>query len=101
MIRMCSKDAQTWLDQSGIEFDELAVINSVDPISRPISRAILARLTCWRAWRKGSRAHTRLRTFTLTWSASMEFAETHGIRQLGRGNRHRQDLALSGCGEEG
>jgi len=28
------KDAHTWLAESGIEFDELAVIDSVDPISR-------------------------------------------------------------------
>ena len=65
------KDAQTWLAQSGIEFEKLAVIHSVDPMSTGLLREL-----SWRGSRAGapgkraSRAHTRLRTFTLTWSAS-------------------------------
>ena len=34
------KDAHTWLAQSGIEFDELAVIDSVDPISTSLLREL-------------------------------------------------------------
>ena len=75
------KDAYTWLAQSGIEFDELEVIGSVDPVNRIFRDATLARRMCWHAWRKGRpgrRACTRLRRLRLL-EAPDEFAKTHGI----------------------
>jgi LuxR family maltose regulon positive regulatory protein len=73
------KDAQTWLGQSGIEFAELAVIDSVDPMSgayfeRNIGAAhVLARLA------QGKPGVYPLEGVHAYLERQQDFAETHGI----------------------
>ncbi len=73
------KDAQLWLNQSGIKFDELAVISSVDPLNTAIfeSRLNAAHVLAYLA--KGSQGTYPVEVVQAYLMRQLEFAESHGI----------------------
>lgn len=78
------KDAQIWLTQSGIEFDKLEVIDSVDPINTPYfdnylnAAYVLARLAKGKpgVYAPGVYPIESVHDYL---KRQMEFAQTHGI----------------------
>ncbi len=73
------KDAQAWLSQSGIEFAELAVIDSVDHISTAYFESYLGAAHVLARLAKGKPGAYPLEGVHTYLRRQMEFAEAHGI----------------------
>jgi LuxR family maltose regulon positive regulatory protein len=73
------EDAQIWLNQSGIEFDALAVIHSVDPISETYFESYLGAAHVLRCLAQGKPGAYPLDDVLAYLERQVEFAETHGF----------------------
>ncbi len=73
------KNAQIWLNQSGIKFDELAVFSGVDPISEAYFEAYLGAAHVLARLAKGRPGIYPIEGVQAYLRRQVEFAETHGI----------------------
>jgi LuxR family maltose regulon positive regulatory protein len=73
------KEAQTWLDQSGIEFEKLFVIHSVDPMSLAYFECYLGAAHVLARLAQGKPGAYPLEDVQTYLARQMEFAETHGF----------------------
>jgi LuxR family maltose regulon positive regulatory protein len=73
------KDAQIWLNRSGIDFDELAVIHSVDPLSEANFESNLGAAHVMARLAKAKPGVYPLEDVQAYLERQVEFAETHEI----------------------
>jgi LuxR family maltose regulon positive regulatory protein len=73
------KDAQTWLGQSGIEFENLAVIHSVDPMSTAYFESYLGAAHVLARLAQGKPGAYPPEDVHAYLARQQDFAETHGI----------------------
>jgi LuxR family maltose regulon positive regulatory protein len=73
------KDAQGWLARSGIEFEKLAAIHSVDPMSTAYFESYLGAAHVLARLAKGKPGAYPVEDAQAYLERQMEFAETHGI----------------------